>query len=134
MNSKIMLIETDRPLASNLIEYLKGNGFEVQWHVDPQIAINGIDDEMPDLVLMEMVMAGRSGTEFLYELRSYGDLQNLPVVIYSSISNRELGQSELAITQLNVAEFLYKPETSFRQIVNIINQILQKPKIAHRPA
>ena len=130
MKPKILLIEADRPLAVNLIEFLKDHNIEVQWHVDPQLAITSIDEQRPNIVIMDMVLAGRSGTEFLYELRSYGDLQELPVIVYSSISDRELGYSDKSLSQLNVAEFLYKPESSFSQLLKTLNKFVASSQSA----
>jgi len=125
MSYKILLIETDRPLAINFITYMKSYDYEVQWHVDPQKAISSIDEQIPDVIVQDVILAGHSGIELLYELRSYGDLQDLPVIIFSSISNREMVHSGLSLNQLNVTNYFYKPETSFGQLRKSIESILQ---------
>jgi len=126
MSRSILLIETDQPLALNMMAYLKSYEYEVDWHVDPQKAITRIDKQAPDVIVQDLILAGHSGIELLYELRSYGDLQDLPVIIYSSISIRELGNSDLTLKQLNVKSFHYKSETSLGTLVESINAVFQK--------
>jgi DNA-binding response OmpR family regulator len=69
--ANILFLESDRILASNLTKVFKRVGHQVSWHVDPQAAVLAADKNQPDLVIMDLLLAGRSGIEFLYEFRSY---------------------------------------------------------------
>jgi len=128
--ARILLIEADRVLATNLQAFLKAAGHQVEWHVDPQVAMDAIDKKKPDLLILDLLLAGRSGVEFLYELRSYPDWQKLPIIVFSSVSNRELGQSAPdALKQLDIAAYLYKPETNLSQLAAAVKQALQPASV-----
>jgi CheY-like chemotaxis protein len=113
---RILLIETDKVLATTLCNYLGRRGHEVEWHVDPQAAMHSADKQCPDAIILDLLLAFGSGIEFLYEFRSYPEWQTLPVVVFSNIAPGELGPTEMALDQLNVSAFHYKPETSLRDL------------------
>jgi DNA-binding response OmpR family regulator len=125
--SRILLIEADKVLADNLTGYFKSAGHTVDWCLDAQSAIEHADNKRPDLVLLDLMLCGRSGVEFLYEFRSYADWQELPVVIFSSVSMKDLGASADAFEHLGVSAYHYKPTTSLSQLAYSVNFILGTP-------
>src|SRR4051812_20505200 len=110
--ARVMLLETDRLLAKSLTNYLAKNGYTVDWQVDPQEAIISIDVEPVDLVVLDLILAGRSGVEFLYEFRSYPDWLDIPVIIYTNLPEREVGASLAGFSQLNVKAYHQKQAVS----------------------
>jgi CheY-like chemotaxis protein len=71
------------------------------------------------------LLASRSGIEFLYELRSYPDWQNLPVIIFSNIVAEEMNACLKAFEHLNIAAYHYKPTTSLSQLGKTLERALQ---------
>jgi len=125
--ARILLIEPDRILANNVTRTLEAAGHQVELQVDPQVAVESADKLPPQLIIMEMLLADRSGAEFLYELRSYPEWQALPVVVFSSIALADLGASAASLQQLNIAAYHYKPSTSLDQLLKTVGQALQVP-------
>lgn len=123
--SRVLLLEADWVLAGNLRELLETKGYKVNWHVDPQSAISGADKSKPDIVVLDLILAGRSGIEFLYEFRSYPDWQELPVIVYSSVSKKELGDSLSNLDQLGIASYLHKSYSSMSNLAEAIDRALQ---------
>ncbi|MGH7156647.1 MAG: response regulator transcription factor [Candidatus Saccharimonadales bacterium] len=122
--AKVLLIETDRQLAKNIQGYLKLAGHSIQIHSDLQTAITSADTQSPDIIVLDLWLAGRSGIEFLYELRSYPDWQNVPVIVTGKLSQDELALYDLAFQQLNVASYLPKHAT-ISELASQIGQLLQ---------
>lgn len=56
-------------------------------------AMNALNDEIPDLILLDVLLSGPDGFTFLNELASYSDTVNIPVVIISSLN---LGDKDLS--------------------------------------
>ncbi|HEX2558258.1 MAG TPA: response regulator [Nitrososphaera sp.] len=123
--AQVLLIETDHLLGKNLSGYLKKSGHKVNWQVDPQSAIDKADDERPDVIILDLVLASRSGIEFLYEFRSYPDWQDLPVIFYSNISADEVQDCLDAFEQLNVAAYHYKPTTSMAKLAHSLDEAVK---------
>jgi DNA-binding response OmpR family regulator len=125
--ANILLLEPDRKLATNTKKYLEIRGHQVSAHNDLQAAIMRADSRPPDVVVLNLILAGRSATEFLYELRSYPDWQNLPVIILSQLAEHELHGYQSAFQQLGVKTCLYKPATTLQMLAQAIEA---QPKVA----
>ncbi len=123
--ARILFIEPDRILAANAKKILKRAGHSVDWQVDPQAAMDSADAAHPDIIILDLLLAGRSGVEFLYEFRSYPEWAKLPVVIYSSVPPEDLNAAGIGFKQLNIAAYYYKPATPIVELSHSINQILQ---------
>lgn len=127
--SKILVLEADRLLASNLRRYLLNSGHKVIWSATPQAAIEATDRIRPDVIVMDIMLGGHSGVEFLYELRSYPEWQNLPVIILSSLPAHDVLQADLSLEQLNIAQYFYKPDTALAQVAAAVDMAVQPAKV-----
>lgn len=125
--ARILMVETDRLIAENLSHYLGKYGHSVDWQQDLQAAIDASDSVCPDLVVLDLMLCGRSGVEFLYEFRSYPDWQSIPVVLFSNISMRDLGETTAGFSQLNISAYHYKPTTSLSQLAHSIDFVINSP-------
>jgi len=123
--ARVLLLESDTILASGVSQALQRRGHSVDWQVDPQTATNSSDHRKPDLIILDLLLAGRSGVEFLYELRSYPDWRELPVVIYSSVNPSEISPSLAGLSQLNILAYYHKPSTSLSQLTQSVDGILR---------
>jgi DNA-binding response OmpR family regulator len=128
--TRVLLVESDRLLASNLQNFLQKFEFDVDWQYDLQDAIDCADQACPDVVVLDLLLCGRSGVEFLYEFRSYPDWQEVPVIIFSNISPRDLGGTTAGFEQLNVAAYHNKSTTSLAQLTDTIKFLLAQPVTA----
>jgi DNA-binding response OmpR family regulator len=72
--AQILLLETDRQLAKSLKDYFGRAGHSLVCYSDPQQAVVAADRRQPQVIILDLMLAGRSGIEFLYELRSYPEL------------------------------------------------------------
>jgi DNA-binding response OmpR family regulator len=123
--ARILLLEADSLLAQNITKYLSKAGHEVQWFAEPQSAIHAADEQSPELVILDLLLASHSGAEFLYEFRSYPDWQNTPVIIFSSLSNEEIQEAAPALSQLKVSAYFHKPHASLLELSHAVNEALQ---------
>lgn len=112
----ILLIEPDRLLARVYAEYLELSGYTVSRTTTAQTAITAADAMRPDLVIMELQLPRHSGAAFLYELRSYADWQDIPVVIHSGLQPARIAEYRRPLQELAASEYLYKPQTSLQKL------------------
>src|SRR5438067_373225 len=126
--ARILFIESDRILGANAKKILKRAGHSVDLHVDPQSAMDSADATPPDLIILDLLLAGRSGVEFLYEFRSYPEWAQLPAIIYSNVPPEDFNAAGMGFKQLGIAAYYYKPATSINELVRSIDRILQPAK------
>lgn len=118
------MVEPDKQLAETIKKYLIKHDIEVSVGFDAQSALELADGTDPDLIVLEIAMPKHNGIAFLQELRSYGDWQNLPVIIYSQIAREDTGVAEVDWQKLGVKSYLYKPTNTLASLLNNIQETL----------
>src|SRR4051812_17398861 len=103
----IYLLETDSQLGAAAKKYFK-NKHDVYHFTDPQMAVSSADAHRPDVIVIDLFLAGRSGIEFLYELRSYPDWQALPVIVTGHLLPSDLDEFAVALSDLKIYNYLPK--------------------------
>lgn len=123
--ANILMLEPDAVLASIYRQTFELAGHEVRRTVSAQDAVFQVDENLPDLILVEIQLVAHSGIEFLYELRSYAEWQHIPVIIHSCIPPTEFEDSmTLLRDMLGVRKYLYKPQTSLRSLLRAVQEVL----------
>lgn len=121
---KVLIVEPDRIVARCMKAELKKRSFSVEITANADQAIAIADEFQPDIVITELSLAGHSGTEFLYEFRTYTDWDPVPIVVYSSIKLSDIIIESQDWKQLNIAEYLYKPEESLDRLGDILETLV----------
>ena len=80
----IFVIEDDRGWEGYYRRILKDSSLRC-FH-DGVAAIAAMDDEVPSLVILDVLLTGPTGFAVLNEMRSYPELMDVPVAIVSSVA------------------------------------------------
>lgn len=119
----VLLIEPDSKLAHVYSAALTEAGYEVNHVVHAQDAVHVADKAKPDIVVLEVQLAGHNGIEFVYEFRSYPEWQKLPIILFTMVPADSLQLSTQTIQQLGIVQYLYKPTTDLRRLVRAVKEI-----------
>lgn len=119
----VLLLEPDPVLGDVYRQLLELRGYTVYWQQSADEAIQAMDELEVSLALVELQLAGHNGLEFLYELRSYADWQDVPVVIHSMVPPEKV-ENTLTYRQLNITEYLYKPTTTLASLNQAVEAAL----------
>ena len=84
----IYVIEDDRGWESYYRRILKGR--DLRFFHDGVAAIGEIDEVVPDLVILDILLTGPTGFAVLNEMRSYPELAKVPVLIVTSVTVRDV--------------------------------------------
>jgi len=66
---KILVIDDDLPTCDLLKEFLSKKGYEVFISINGQEAVSIVEKEDPHIIMLDIVMPGRLGTETLRKIR-----------------------------------------------------------------
>ena len=121
--ARILLVEDDRYLRRACETALRQRGFAVSSAVDGAEALDAIASELPDLVLLDLLMPKVTGLEVLRSLRSRPETRALRVLILSN-SSREQDMEE--IKQLGVAGYYVKSDLSLQELGDRVERLLQE--------
>ena len=118
MSHRILIVEDDPGIAKLLSDNLVIDGFTVQWAADAPQAIAACRTFVPDLVLLDIMLPGKSGFDVCRLLRQ-GDR---PVIIVSARSQRA---DKLKGLGLGADDYVTKP-FDFEELVARIHAVLRR--------
>ncbi len=131
--ANILLVEPDRLLAETYAQALTTAGHKVVPCASAQAAIMAADQIKPDVVVLELQLIEHSGIEFLYEFRSYVDWQSVPVIVQTHVPASEFKTNWQSLKQqLGIEVYLYKPQTSLKQLISSVNSQVQQVQQAQQ--
>ena len=84
---RVLVIEDDGDLRKILLLHLTADGFEVAVADDVAAALAHLHSELPDCVILDLIMPGMDGFVFLKRLRSVERTCDVPVVILTASEN-----------------------------------------------
>lgn len=119
----ILIVEPDKLLGRTYVQALQTAGISADWQASAQLALNSMDMKIPDAIFLEVQLPEHNGIEFMYEMRSYPDLQAIPVILVTLVPERELGLTSKIRQQLGIEGYYYKPHTSLEQMITIAKDI-----------
>ncbi len=82
----VIVVEDEADAAEMFAEMMRVNGFHVIKSFSSGPAINLIASEMPDVVILDVMMPDISGLEVLRYMRREPELANIPVIVISAKS------------------------------------------------
>ena len=84
MSARLLVVEDEEALSA-LLEYNLGKeGFAVRVSNDGEDAILAIEEEKPDLVLLDWMLPGISGIELCRRIRARGETRDIPVIMLTA--------------------------------------------------
>ena len=119
---QILLIEPDKKLAVVYSKLLASMNYDVAWAAHAQDAVSLADQTRPNLVILELQLAGHNGIEFLYEFRSYAEWRDVPVILLTNVTPRALNITAETMEVLGIRRCLYKPSTTLTQLKRIVSE------------
>ena len=128
MNPKVLLVEDD----SNLVELLTYNfekeGFHTVQTEDGEEAMVLAQEENPDIVILDWMIANLSGIEVCRRLRRSPDTQNVPIIMLTA---RTEEADRIRGLETGADDYITKP-FSPRELIARINAVLRRlrPAIA----
>lgn len=88
MAAKILIVDDNRLILQALAEHLESHGYETMVASNGKEAINLVQVETPDLIIMDLVMPEMDGIETTRLLRQDPKFKHLPIVAFTSHANK----------------------------------------------
>ena len=80
----VLVVDDDESTGDAIRRLLGRMGYAAQWEPGGPEAIESLQRQMPDVVVLDWMMPGMSGLEVLRRLRANPATQDLPVIIYTA--------------------------------------------------
>ena len=106
MAKRVLLIEDEPNIVEAIRFLLMRDGFAVDTHSDGRTAVDAVTARGPDLVILDVMLPGRSGYDILTELRAADATRDLPVLLLTARGQRK--DREMA-ERSGASRFMTKP-------------------------
>ncbi len=101
---RVLVVEDDRDVREGLLDMLGNEGFEVAVAEEGAVALEMASATLPDAILLDALMQGMDGREFLEARRARPGLSEVPVILMTGLPTR-------IVEGLGVTAVLSKPFT-----------------------
>lgn len=122
MGNMVLIIDDDEKLRKLLKEYLEDNGFKALTLADGSDVMKTIQEESPEIVILDIMLPGKDGLEVLKEIRMD---HTIPVIMLTAkgddtdrIVGLELGADDYLPKPFNPRELLARMKAVLRRIVS----------------
>jgi DNA-binding response OmpR family regulator len=120
MNPRLLLVEDERALARGLTDSFHDEGYEVRRVERGDEALAAVREFRPDVIVLDIMLPGRSGLDVLRELREGGE--SLPVLVLTAkgdVVDRVVG------LELGADDYLPKPFAE-RELLARVRALLRR--------
>ena len=125
--TKILVVEDEKSLSEPLAYLLRREGYEVSVVDNGLSAVEAVDQSPPDLMLLDLMLPGLTGTEVCREVRNRS---SLPIIMLTA------KDSEVDIVvglELGADDYVTKPYSS-RELLARIKSVLRRRSTDPDPA
>jgi two-component system, OmpR family, phosphate regulon response regulator PhoB len=122
----VIVVEDEADAAEMFAEMMRVNGFRVVKSFSSGPAINMIANEMPDVVILDVMMPDISGLEVLKYMRREPQLAKIPVIV---ISAKSMPSDIRTGMDAGASVYLTKP-VGFLELKQAVDKVLADGKPA----
>lgn len=120
---KIVIIEDDESLVKIIQEALDVDKYDVKLLLPSAKSLEKIAEINPVVIILDVMLPGESGFEFLEEIKGDNSTKNIPVVILSNLGQDEEIRRGLA---LGAIDYIVKADFSIYEIVHKITKAMKQ--------
>lgn len=119
MGKSVLLIEDEPNIVEAISFILSRDGWMVATHSNGHDANQVIENKAPDLVILDVMLPGKSGFDILRDLRQTGANPDLPVLVLTARGQTK--DRDLALG-LGASEFMSKPFSN-AEVLNAVRRL-----------
>jgi len=135
---KILVVEDSKFLRLATERALSRAGYDVSTAIDGDQALQTAQEELPDLILLDMLLPKMTGLDVLHALKKDPRTVDIPVVVCTGLSqkNAERMQADGAFAFLEKSELglEHGPDALLAALQEIVKQIPAKRKQSAKAA
>jgi len=106
---RILVVDDQRANVEMLVELLRSRGYLVDGAYDGEAALQKVAEMKPDLVISDIRMPGIDGYELCQRLRGDPATELLPIVLVTSLEDRDGHDERIRGIEAGADDFLTKP-------------------------
>ena len=133
-NHPRVLVVEDEPAQREVLAYnLEAEGFEVSRASNGEEALILVDEDMPDIIVLDWMMPNLSGIEVCRRLKMRSETRGIPVIMLSArsedvdrVRGLETGADDYVIKPYSVIELMARVRSQLRRVrPSTVGQLLE---------
>lgn len=141
----VLVVEDEDALATLLTWNLEKEGYAVRLAVDGEEALMMVDEQLPDLVLLDWMLPKVAGIEVCRRLRARPDARNIPIIMMTARSEEsdrirglDTGADDYVTKPFSTTELMARVRAVLRRIRPALAEDtltygdIELDKVAHR--
>ena len=117
---KILIVDDSNTNVVLLEAILKNRGYNILTAMTVKEAFSILETELPQLILLDLLMPHVNGFQFLEEIKKKDATSNIPVIVVSAVTDetnkkrtKNLGATDYIEKPVDINELIDKVKTSF---------------------
>lgn len=124
MNGKILIVDDDIDTLQLIGTMLERKGFEILAAQNGLKALELAETEIPDLILLDIMMPGMDGYEVTRRIRDIDSTALIPIILFTAMGQND---DKVAGYESGADDYLVKP-THPTELISRVNAILNRNK------
>ena len=123
MTASILIVEDEEPIQILLTYNLQAEGFRVRATVNGEDVAHLVNEERPDLIVLDWMLPGISGIEVCRLLRARPETRDIPVIMLTArgeenerVRGLATGADDYIVKPFSVPELLARIKTILRRV------------------
>lgn len=117
----ILIVEDDRFIGEMYVRSLKKAGYDIDWMIDGNDGLIAARNKQYDLILLDVMLPERRGTEILESLRGTEDLiPNSKVIVFTNFEQDEESRTAM---EARADAYLIKADITPNKLLSVIAQL-----------
>ena len=130
MARRILVVEDEAPIREMVCFVLEQNGFQPVEAEDYDSAVNQLNEPWPDLILLDWMLPGGSGIQFIKHLKRESMTRDIPVVMLTARGEEE---DRVRGLETGADDYITKPFGVLELIARVNAVIRRAQKISVKP-
>jgi CheY-like chemotaxis protein len=122
----VLLIEDDQWLADSYQVMLRAQGVEVRQVSTGHEAMQLIEEELPAVVVADLLLGDHTSITLFHELQSYEDTRAIPIILCTTLAQTKFSDAQLR--SYGIVEVLDKATLTPEQLTIAVAPYVEEPK------
>jgi chemotaxis family two-component system response regulator PixH len=121
--NRVLIVDDSLMIREVFCMYLQKAGFEVVKAANVGEAVNTLKSYQPELIILDIVMEGKSGFEFCHQLKKNRNTCSIPIIICSS----KFTQADRLLGDIVGADVYFPKDIEEKDFIKTVQKMAGKP-------
>lgn len=130
MKQNILIIEDDNILQEMYCEKFEMAGFKVEKAATGRDGLKALEENIPDIILLDILMPDMNGLEMLKEMKKNREYRDIPVMLLTNLGESKIDMDSELSFALGIKDYLIKTKHTPDDITKRVKQILKLEQVS----